>query len=372
MAILISSAYLRPLLFRLAWLPKFRKANVQQLIQMIKHLSIHKVGNKQNNDGIFLSKQMLALDESLETSFTQYFLSNFNTDEYYSFHHHIDLASNEVYTAVKEIFGNPDAFHQQSENIARHLYDQSVHPKVKAGELYVAYITGLTIDGITADAIGLFKSETKDTFLEVAQTWEGFDITSKEGVNIKKLDKGCLIFNTEPDNGYKLSIIDNTNKGSEAQYWKDDFLGVLILNNAFHQTNQFLSITKQFVTQQIDEEFDMSKTDKIDLLNRSVDYFKNHDQFDKEEFESEVLHHETLIESFQAFDKTYREENALEVADNFDISEKAVKKQARVFKSVLKLDRNFHVYIHGNREMIEQGVDENGRKFYKLYYETEL
>ncbi len=58
--------------------------------------------------------------------------------------------------------------------------------------------------------------------------------------------------------------------------------------------------------------------------------------------------------------------------DEFDISGAAVKKQQRVFKSILKLDRNFHVYIHGNREMIERGYDEERTMhFYKLYFEEE-
>jgi hypothetical protein len=57
--------------------------------------------------------------------------------------------------------------------------------------------------------------------------------------------------------------------------------------------------------------------------------------------------------------------------DNFNISAAALKKQSRVFKSVLKLDKNFHVYIHGDRELIEQGVDPDGRKFYKLYFREE-
>jgi hypothetical protein len=48
-----------------------------------------------------------------------------------------------------------------------------------------------------------------------------------------------------------------------------------------------------------------------------------------------------------------------------------VKKQARVFKNILKLDKNFDIYIHGNRELIEKGIDENGRKYYKIYYEEE-
>ncbi|MDD4067910.1 MAG: nucleoid-associated protein, partial [Bacteroidales bacterium] len=54
----------------------------------------------------------------------------------------------------------------------------------------------------------------------------------------------------------------------------------------------------------------------------------------------------------------------------FNISDSAVKKQARVFKSVIKLDKNFHIYVHGDRKLIEQGQDEKG-KFYKVYYNEE-
>jgi len=81
------------------------------------------------------------------------------------------------------------------------------------------------------DAVGLFKSENKDTYLKVEPVMEGYEIESRQGININKLDKGCLVFNTDKENGYVLSIVDNTNKGNEAQYWKDDFLSVLILNS---------------------------------------------------------------------------------------------------------------------------------------------
>jgi hypothetical protein len=73
-------------------------------------------------------------------------------------------------------------------------------------------------------------------------------------------------------------------------------LEIIQLNNEFHQTNQFLGIAKQFVTKQLGEDFEVSKADQIDLLNRSVNYFKKHDTFDKEEFESEVFDNENVIE----------------------------------------------------------------------------
>jgi len=132
-----------------------------------------------------------------------------------------------------------------------------------------------------------------------------------------------------------------------------------------------LTLTKDYITSQFQNDFEVTKADQIDFLNRSVDYFKKHETFEKQEFEKEVFGDNDVIESFKKFDQVYQRENEIVLTDSFEISEKAVKKQARAFKSVLKLDKNFHIYIHGNRDLIEQGVDSNGRKYYKIYYEEE-
>lgn len=338
---------------------------------VIADFYVHKVGNKIADEEYFIAKRNVNADNDLKTLLSHYFLSSFKSEELYRFNHDIELPLNEVYSCVRKIFNNPGSLYEQSINLAKHLYNQSVHPKIKGGEFYVVFFKDCILNGESLDAIGLFKSENKDTFLEVEQITDGFDIESRKGFNINKLDKGCLIFNKEADKGFTVTIIDNTNKGNEAQYWKDNFLNVATLNNDFHQTNQFLGIAKQFVAKQLSEDFEVSKTDKIDFLNRSVDYFKKHETFDKQEFESEVFGDSDVIKSFRKFDQTYRQENEVELSDNFEISSQAVKKQARVFKNILKLDKNFDIYIHGNRELIEQGIDENGRKYYKIYYENE-
>ncbi len=41
--------------------------------------------------------------------------------------------------------------------------------------------------------------------------------------------------------------------------------------------------------------------------------------------------------------------------------------QTNKHKEVLKLDKNFHVYIHGDRSKIREGADNTG-KYIKLYY----
>jgi hypothetical protein len=338
---------------------------------IIDQFFVHRVGNKFAEEDYFISKKGVNTNEELRDLLSHYFLSSFKSEELYQFKHDIELPLNEVNSCVKKVFENSETLYDQSVNLAKHLYNQSVHPKIKGGEFYVVYFRDCVLNGDYMDGIGLFKSENKDTFLQVEQRMDGFDIESRKGVNINKLDKACVIFNKGEETGYTLAAIDSTNKGNEAQYWKDSFLEIIQLNNEFHQTNQFLGIAKQFVTKQLGEDFEVSKADQIDLLNRSVNYFKKHDTFEKEEFETEVFANENVIESFRKFDQHYRQEHEVELSNSFEISAQAVKKQARIFKSILKLDKNFHIYIHGNRELIEQGTDENGRKFYKIYYETE-
>jgi hypothetical protein len=60
----------------------------------------------------------------------------------------------------------------------------------------------------------------------------------------------------------------------------------------------------------------------------------------------------------------------LSIAEEFPISEAAVKKSQKHFKSIIKLDKNFHIYIHGDKSKIKQDQDETG-KFYKVYFEKE-
>lgn len=333
-------------------------------------LIVHYVGNKNNEDGVRFSDALTDFG-AVEEYFNQLINNSFKSEELYKFHFLPDLNLNPMYQFVSSIFQNRESFIEQSKNAGRYLYDKSTHPQIKGGELCVFYLRDCKVNNAFVDCVGIFKSENKDTILKVNTTSTGFDLKDERGINTNKLDKGCLIFNSEKEDGYLISVVDNTNKNAEAQYWKDDFLGVQPVKNEYHQTNQFLGIAKQFVTIHLGEDFEVSKADKIDLLNRSVAYFKTNDTFEKEKFEEEVFKESELIDSFRSFDDSYRRDNQVELSDNFEISSQAVKKQARVFKSVLKLDKNFHIYIHGNKELIEQGVDANGRKFYKIYYEEE-
>jgi hypothetical protein len=337
----------------------------------LKQLVTHHVGNKLRDEKFSLSNELTTFTEDTKDFLLKYFLLPLRAEEFYSFTHPVKLELNDLCSVASNIFSNPTDFISSSQNITKLLYEHSMHPKIKEGELNVAYFSNVILGDEIIDAIGIFKSETDVPFLKMKSQKTKFNINHDYGFEIKGVDKGCFVFNIDQNSGYKILVFDNASKSAEAQYWKDDFLKVKPIANEFHQTKQFLGITKQFVTKQFSEEFDVTKADQIDLLNRSVEYFKTHEAFDKKEFEQEVFQDLGIIKSFQNFDSYYRQENEVELSDNFEISPQAVKKQAKVFKSVLKLDKNFHIYIHGNRDLIEQGIDEKGRKYYKIYYEEE-
>ncbi|MDB5087931.1 MAG: hypothetical protein JWR09_1925, partial [Mucilaginibacter sp.] len=271
-------------------------------------------------------------------------------------------------------FEQKEKFHEASELIAKFLFKVTTHPNIKGGELYVVYFNKVQIEGNLLDAIGIFKSENKETYLKVYPDQGGFQVDYEENaININKLDKGVLIFNIEKENGYKVVVIDKNNTGQDAAvYWKDDFLQLKIRNDSFNQTSNALGVYKNFVTNKLDDEFEMSKADKIDLLNRSMKYFKEKDTFDMDEFTGEVIGNPKAIESFKTFKNQYEQEFDSPISDTFEISDNAVKKQAKVYKSVLKLDKNFHIYIHGNKDLIEKGFDDGkAMNYYKVYFKEE-
>ena len=342
----------------------------------LTHLSIHHVGNPVQDERYALSDTPVSLaDEMLKGILNQYFSTPFGkiNEIYHLYHPNDDLNLNEVYHFAETIFDNPHTIHENSKQLAKHLYDVSNHPKIKAGEFYVAYFKDVQVEGELWDAIGLFKSENKETYLKVYPEKDGFGLSyEQEAININKLDKGCLIFNTEKENGYKVAVVDNTNRSQEAVYWKDEFLKLKIRNDNYHQTNNLLGVYKNFVTKNIDSEFEVSKTDKIDLLNRSMKYFKEKESFELDDFNNEVIGNEQGIASFLNYKKGFEDEFETPIPNSFDISAAAVKKQTRVYKSVLKLDKNFHIYIHGDKQLIEKGFDEDKHmNYYKVYFKEE-
>lgn len=344
---------------------------------IFEDISIHRVGNKQRDEYYSLSNKPLAFEEDsvLPDLLLQYFLKPFTKveEQYRFFHPNGELNLNELWYFIHQFFDDELEFHVFSEHIAKHLYEVTTHPNIKSGELYVTNIRQVSYQGMEYEAIGIFKSENKETYLKVYPQGEDFAIDyEEEAININKLDKGVLILNTESENGYIVLAVDQTNK-QEAAFWKDAFLQVKLVNDTYQQTGNFMKVYKKFVDEEVEQHFEMEPADKIDLLNRSMDYFKNNEVFDEDSFSENVIANEEAKNIFSDYKKNFEEEFDMPISDGFEIARPAVKKMQATYKSVLKLDKNFHVYIHGKREYIEKGFDEEkGLQYYKLYFENEI
>ncbi|GAA4435544.1 nucleoid-associated protein [Ravibacter arvi] len=332
---------------------------------LIRDLILHRVGSEEENS--IISDKAIDIEEEEEAVFKKALLKPFTSQaQTYEFRHEVGIGYNVLFNLSKGILEGEN-FVEVSKDILRHLVASSTHPNIKSGDLFIAKFDGIKVNNQELEGLGIYKYEDKESFIETTLSENGLKHAVRRGIGGKKPDKACLILFTEAP--YTLLVIDNTS--GETAYWQDDFIHHRLKNDHVNNTHHFMNMAKDFIVNQIPNEFEVSKADQIDLLNRSVDYFKKKEVFDKKEFETEVFSDPNVVDAFQLFDQGYRKENELEIHDKFEIAGQTVKKQSRIFKSVLKLDKNFHIYIHGDRNLIEQGHDEKGKKFYKLYYEEE-
>ena len=340
----------------------------------LTHFTVHFVGNKGLGEELTLNESTIELkDEFVKETLLRYFLSPFKTDIYHEFKGKIDISLASVANACEDIFTTRQKFIEASRQMATHLHNQSMHPKIKGGEFYTCFFKDAMVDGELCDAVGLFKTENKETFLKVFQHMDSFEIDCDNGININKLDKGCLVFNTDKKNGYKLSIVDTNNKIAEcALYWEEDFLNAKLKPNAYYHTRNFMDASRGFCEEVLTEANNVEKQDQMMMLNRSTGYFKEKDKFNIRDFEKEVLVQPEVIEAFNDYRQDFNKRLDLTAIDEFDVSPTAVKKNQKYMRSVVKLDKNFHIYIHSKHDYVERGFDEErGLKYYKLFYVNE-
>ncbi len=335
-------------------------------------LAVHGVGNKSLDEGVDISKALVNINGSLNDLLLSFFLNPFKGIGFYNFCHENDLNSNKIYHWISTIFNDPETLYNLSVEITNHLYNCSVHPKVKWGEFYVVYFQDCIVEGNTVDGIGIFKSENREVYLNVSPANDNYTIQANEGIPIGKLDKGCIVFNYMPENGFLVALTENVKRSTELQYWRDDFLQVSQRNDSYFQTSNVIELCKGFASECMPAEFDVSKVDTADLLNKSASFLTNNESFTIDEFAKEVIQQPEVIESFKNYKSNFEAEHDIQINDQFELSPDALKKQMRVFKSVIKLDKNFHIYVHGNRENIARGFDDqSGLHFYQLFYKEE-
>ncbi len=338
-------------------------------ITQLKAACLHHIGSKVIDEGVMLSQNELQLDAPSQKNLMTYCFASFKNEEKFCFYNEIGLEYNETKSCVSKVFSDISTFVNQSQNLAKLLYDSSAHPGIKGGDLIVVYFADCEIGGYITDAIGLYKCENATSFLSLNYSGDTAGISTLQGLDLRHVDKAALIFNVDEEQGYSIAVIDNTNK-SEARYWVEDFLQAKPKADEYHQTRALLSAAKGFITRGMQTE--ATKGEKAELMDKTLRYFQENETFDMNDFSSKVMGDEQMSSSFGEYMDTYITKHQLEMPDSFAISESAVKKSSRSMKSVIKLDKNFHIYVHGGEGLIKKGYDEaTGMEFYQLFFKNE-
>ncbi|RXR23398.1 MULTISPECIES: nucleoid-associated protein [Flavobacterium] len=337
----------------------------------IDSLSIHRVGNKSRNENMFLSDSNYSLTDEIVPLIKEYFFRPFREKEenYFQFAHDVDLEYNEMFNLATEVFTNPGNVHEVSKKITRHLFEQSNHPHIKNGEVYVAYLTNISIDNQTVDALGVFKSELKTDFLQFEERGSNLEMILQEGINLNKLDKGCLIFNYKKEEGYKILTVDSNRY--DARYWLEHFLSVDAFQDENYMTKKYLKFCQEFAKEVVFPAED--KKEEVLFMNRAVNHFAKNDTFEETKFLNEVMDNPDLIPEFKSFKADRGEKYSIEDVTSFPIANAAVSDARRAIKNVINLDTNIQIKLDfvnpdSAEKFVEKGWDEERQMYYYLVY----
>lgn len=347
----------------------------------IESLSIHRIGNKSRNEELFLSDTPYRLNDEITPLLKEYFLKPFRDKEenYFRFAHDVHLDYHDMYNVVDKLFkigtaGGSVFPHEASKVIAQHLFQQHNHPHIKNGELYFAYITNVSVDNQKCDAIGIFKSEIKEDFLQFKEEGSHLELLLQQGVNLGKLDKGALIFNIHAEEGYKILTLDQNRY--DARYWLENFLGLDIFEDEHFQTKKYMKFVQDFAKEVVLPAED--KKEEVMFLNRSANYFAKNDEFEETNFLNEVLDNPDLIPEFKNYKVEKAPKYSIEDLTSFTISNSAANDARKKFKSLIKLDTGVEIKINitnpeAAEKVIEKGFDaERNQYYYLVYFNSEL
>ena len=337
----------------------------------IESISLHRVGNKSKNESAFLSAEPFSLNDEMSGLLKEYFFKPFREKEenYYKFSHEVDLEFNEICNSVSEIFDNPSDNHRLSKKITTHLFEQSNHPHIKSGEVYVVHFSDMVIDNQKTDAVGIFKSELKHDFLQFEENEQNLEILIRQGININKLDKGCIVFNTSREEGYKVLSVDSNRY--DAKYWLENFLGVAPLTDENFYTKNYLKFCQNFAKDVVLPAED--KQQEVMFMNRAVNHFAKNDNFEETSFLNEVMENPELIPEFKHYKVEKGPKYSIEDVSNFDIANKAVSDARKKIKNVINLDTNIQIKMdfinpESAEKFVEKGWDEERQMYYYLVY----
>ncbi len=219
------------------------------------------------------------------------------------------------------------------------------------------------------DAIGIFKSELKQDFLQFSEEGNQLDAMLQHGVSLNKLDKGCIIFNSKKEEGYKILSVDSNRY--DARYWLESFLGVEALADDNFYTKKYLKFCQDFAKDVVLPAED--KKQEVMFMNRAVNHFAKNDQFEETAFMNEVIDNPDLLPEFRHYKSEKAPKYSIEDLTTFPIANTAVTAARKKIKNVINLDTNIQIKLdfinpESAEKFVEKGWDEEKQMYYYLVY----
>lgn len=300
----------------------------------------------------------------LEAAFTQLAFHKIDFEQQYEFFHETDIGLNEIYTYVTSIFRQSDDFLNQSKNIATHLQSASQHPNIKGGELFIGLFENCMMPTGAKKVLAIVKIEEKELFLDVKNEENKLIVNGIDGINTKKINNMAIIIDMGPDEAPIVFI--KTKRKEDVVYWQERFLKIKVADEHYHKTNLALTECKKYIL----KEESYSNTEKLGLLNKTLDYFRNEEEFQVDNYIDSV---------FKKMDAAQKDiiVNSVKPYETV-ISDTAIEKVEKTYKRKIKLDSNIEIQVNVQNieqvdELIEIGYDEaTNRKYYKIYFQEEL
>ncbi|KPN96728.1 nucleoid-associated protein [Lysinibacillus sp. ZYM-1] len=317
------------------------------------------------SDTLILGEEEFTQPEvMLEAAFTQLAFSKIELEQQYEFFHETDIALNEVFAYSKKIFEQDSSFLEQSQNMAKHLHSVSQHPNIKSGELFIGMFENCLLVNEAKKVIAIVKIDEKEMFLDVKNDNNKMIINGVDGINVKKINNMAIIVDMGQE--HPPAVFIKTKRKEDIVYWQERFLKIKAADEHYHKTDLALNECKKYIL----KEENYSNTEKLGFLNKTLDYFRNEEEF-------QVDHYiETVFEKADATQKDILV-NSVKPYETV-ISDSALEKAEKKYKRKIKLDSNIEIQVNIQHidqidDLIEVGYDETtNRKFYKIYFQDEM
>lgn len=305
--------------------------------------------------------------EKLDQIFLKdFFIKPFNREKIqYSFVHSIDLRYNIVYNTVIDIFNGGD-FIENSISIFKYLDSVSTLPTIKDGDIFIVKIEDVLVGETYCEAVGVFKIETKNEFIETTVDSSGnMNVSVKTGYTSQKMDKACLIVLTEDmPVGF---IID---KSKDSKFWRQDFLGMETKVTPYSQSKALVDLMENFVKDKLIKESTISKSAQVELVNNYTELVSKSESLDIKDLQAKVFQDKKVLSMFEEYRKIYEERENVNLETRLDVDKTALNIPRKLRK--IKLDDTVELCLMKTGNFIERGFDENkGRSYYKIYFSKE-